>query len=140
MQKKKLSLTLFATGGGGFFYPLLILGAPNDDGSWQVHLSDYNSDFSMPSDQEYGNNIYFFKLQFNPIWGGGTVLPNGVKVAVWDLSKMFQKMKKVVLSCSLPSYWMNLVQKWTFDNTEFLTLGQNTWLHHLRFCRKLLFY
>ena len=39
-----------------------------DDGSWQDNLSDYNSDFSMPSDQEDGNNIYFFELHFNPIY------------------------------------------------------------------------
>ena len=36
------------------------------------------------------------------------VLPNGVKVAVWDLSQMFQKLKKMFLSCRLHSYWMNL--------------------------------
>jgi chromodomain-helicase-DNA-binding protein 4 len=42
-------------------------GKEMDDGSWQDNLSDYNSDFSMPSDQEDGNNIYFFKLHFNPI-------------------------------------------------------------------------
>ena len=40
--------------------------------------------------------------------GGGTVLPNGVKVAVWDLSQ-------IGLSCTLHSYLMNLVQKWTSE-------------------------
>ena len=40
-------------------------GKEMDDGSWQDNLSDYNSDFSMPSDQEDGNYIYFFKLHFN---------------------------------------------------------------------------
>ena len=34
-------------------------GKEMDDGSWQDNLSDYNSDFSMPSDQEDGNNIFF---------------------------------------------------------------------------------
>ena len=49
-------------------------GKEMDDGSWQDNLSDYNSDFSMPSDQEDGNNIYFFKLHFNPICHGRGVL------------------------------------------------------------------
>ena len=35
------TITISATGGeGGFFYPLLILGAPNDDCSWQDNLSN----------------------------------------------------------------------------------------------------
>jgi hypothetical protein len=46
------TLTLFATGGGYCFYPFLVLGTPNDDGSWQDNLSDYNSDFSLPFDQK----------------------------------------------------------------------------------------
>ena len=53
-------------------------GKEMDDGSWQDNLSDYNSDFSMPSDQEDGNNIFFFKFYFNPIChgrGGGTFIP-----------------------------------------------------------------
>ena len=47
-------------------------GKEMDDGSWQDNLSDYNSDFSMPSDQEDGKYIYiyFFKLHFNPIYHG----------------------------------------------------------------------
>ena len=31
-------------------------GGKDGDGSWQDNMSDYNSDFSMPSDQEEGNN------------------------------------------------------------------------------------
>ena len=51
-------------------------GKEMDDGSWQDNLSDYNSDFSMPSDQEDGNNIYIFKLHFNPIcYGRGYFYP-----------------------------------------------------------------
>ena len=44
-------------------------GKEMDDGSWQDNLSDYNSDFSMPSDQEDGMYI-FFKFYFNPICHG----------------------------------------------------------------------
>ena len=32
-------------------------GGADGDGSWQENMSDYNSDFSMPSDDEQGNNI-----------------------------------------------------------------------------------
>ena len=35
-------------------------GKEMDDGSWQDNLSDYNSDFSMPSDQEDGKYIYIY--------------------------------------------------------------------------------
>ena len=56
--------------GVGTFIPFYF-GAPNDDGSWQDNLSVYNSDFSIPSDQKDGNNIYiFFKLHSNPICHG----------------------------------------------------------------------
>ena len=52
-----------------------------DDGSWQDNLSDYNSDFSMPSDQEDGNNIFFsnFTLTLFATGGGGVIsgAPNG---------------------------------------------------------------
>ena len=36
--------------------------------------------------------------------GGGTVLPNGVKVAVSDQSQKCQKLTKVGLACSLQLY------------------------------------
>ena len=52
------------------------------------------------------------------IWGGGTVLPNGVKVAVWDLSQIFKKEKKMflhimyskALRCTFLGEWKKLVQ------------------------------
>merc|ERR1712141_253361 len=33
-------------------------GGQNDDGSWQDNLSEYNSDFSMPSDDDQGDDDY----------------------------------------------------------------------------------
>ena len=36
-------------------------GGADGDGSWQENMSDYNSDFSMPSDDEQGNNISLFQ-------------------------------------------------------------------------------
>ena len=38
-------------------------GKEMDDGSWQDNLSDYNSDFSMPSDQEDGKIFFDFFFQ-----------------------------------------------------------------------------
>ena len=59
------------------------------------------------------------KSAFLPPPLAATVLPNGVNVAVWDLSKIFQKWKKLVFSCTLHSYWINLVQKWA---SEYMSL------------------
>ena len=42
-----------------------------DDGSWQDNLSDYNSDFSMPSDQEDGKYIFFSNYTLTLFTTGG---------------------------------------------------------------------
>ena len=85
-----------------------------------IHENKCNQKCSTPSEEDNGQ----FWSNHITIWPRtqGTVLPNGVKVAVWDLSQIFQKLKKMVLSCTLHSYWMNLVQKWTSEYTEFINL------------------
>ena len=70
------------------------------------------------------SSLEFISAFFKASIPGGTVLPNGVKVAVWDLSPIFQKWKEMVLSCTLHSYWMNLVKKWTTEHTEFINLDK----------------
>ena len=76
----------------------------------------------LPSIQRIKINIQVHNRRAGITQRQGTVLPNGVKVAVWDLCQIFQKWKWMVLSCTLLSYWMNLAQKWTSEYTELINL------------------
>ena len=69
-----------------------------------------------------------------------TVLPNGVKVVVLDLSQIFQKWKKngfIIDFEFILNEFGPKVNNWIHRVYKF---GLITWLHYLRFCRKSPFY